>query len=247
MPPSVDIARRLSSGIPGLDELIGGGLLKRSMTLVSGSTGVGKTVLGIQFLMEGAKQGERGVYVTLEEGPSQILSTAKALGLALEKAVQQSFIEIVYLSREHVRAAQFLTVLTDKIRQNKAQRLVLDSASHIMIDRSSETDLKQLLYKLAMRFKELGVTTIFTLESKQLSSRDSVTDYDFSPIADNLLMLRYVAVGARLEPSLIIVKTRGSMHDRGTHVFTIGKGGIRITNPLGASTQTPAAKKPRDR
>jgi circadian clock protein KaiC len=200
----------------------------------------------MQFLVEGANRGERGIYVTLEEGPAQILSTAKALGLALEKAVHKGLIEIVYLSREHVRAAQFLTVLTDRIRENNAVRLVLDSASHIMIENSSETDLKQLLYKLAMRFKGLGVTTMFTLESKQLSSADSVTDYDFSPIADNLLMLRYVEVGGRHEPSLTVVKTRGTMHDRRTHVFTIGKGGIRITSPFGESSKARLPrKKPR--
>jgi len=117
-PPSVDIAKRLSSGVPGLDELIGGGLLKRSMTLLSGSAGIGKSILAMQFLLEGAKHGERAVYITLEEGPAQILANAEALGLPLGKAIQNGLIEIVSLSPEHIRAAQSLTILTDKVRQN---------------------------------------------------------------------------------------------------------------------------------
>jgi circadian clock protein KaiC len=227
-PRSVDISKRLSSGIPGLDELLGGGLLKRSMTLLSGSAGTGKTIFAIQFLLEGAKDGERGVYITLEEGPEQILAGAAALGLPLEQAIEKGLIEIVYLSADHIRAAQFLTVLTDKVSQSKADRLVLDGASHVVVGHSPDMDLKQLLYKLAMGFKQLGVTTLFTVESKSLLSTDTVTDYDFSPIADNLIMLRYVARGQSYEPSLTVIKTRGTAHDRGTHVFRIDKGGARV-------------------
>ena len=71
--PSIEVSQRLLSGVPGLDSLIGGGFLKRSITLVSGSAGIGKSTLGIQFLLEGAKRGERGLYITLEEGEAQIL------------------------------------------------------------------------------------------------------------------------------------------------------------------------------
>jgi circadian clock protein KaiC len=198
------------------------------MTLLSGSSGIGKSIWAMQFLLEGVKHGEHGVYITLEEGPAQILNTAAALGLPIEKAVKNGLLEVVYLSREHIRAAQFLTVLADKVHQTKADRLVLDSASHVVIDQLPDIDLKQLLYKLAMRLKQLGVTTVFTLESKSLFSTDTVTDYDFSPIADNLIMLRYVANRGNFEPSLTVIKTRGTDHDRGTHFFKIEKGGVEI-------------------
>jgi circadian clock protein KaiC len=228
LPPSLEISARLPSGVPGLDQLVGGGLLKRSMTLVSGSPGIGKSILGMQFLLEGIKRGERGIYVTLEEGPEQILRSAEALGMPLAKAAEQGLVEIMFLSRDVVRAGQLLTVLTDKINENNARRLVLDSANHLMVDSASETDIKQVLYKLTMRFKQLGVTTIFTLESKSLFSRETVTDYAISPIADNLMMLRYVNFSGQFQPSLTVIKTRGSAHDRGTHSFTIGKAGMRI-------------------
>src|SRR4029077_8200799 len=82
-PPALEVATRLGSGIPGLDDLLEGGFLKRSVTLVSGSAGVGKSVFGLQFLLEGAAQKQPGLYVTLEEGPEQIMSGADALGLPL--------------------------------------------------------------------------------------------------------------------------------------------------------------------
>jgi len=237
-PPSVDVAERLHSGTPGFDQLIGGGFLKRSMTLVSGSAGIGKSTFGVQFLLEGAKHREPGIYVSLEEGKEQILSTADALELPLRKVVKQGLVEIVYLSRDHVRGAQFLTVLADKVRERKARRLVLDSVSNIIGESSAGNDeLRQLLYKLVVQFKALGVTTIFTLESKSLYSTDAVTDREFSPIADNLVMFRYFTTEKKLQPTVIVVKTRGSEHDRHTHGFEIGKGGMRIGRSLGESDE----------
>jgi circadian clock protein KaiC len=237
-PPPVEVSSRLPSGVPGLDALIGGGFLKRSITLVSGSAGIGKSTMGVQFLLEGTKHREPGIYITVEEGEAQILNTADAMGLPLREAVKRGQIEILYLSRERVRATQFSAILTAKIEKIKASRLVLDSASHITSPGPAENDeLRRLLYNLIARFKGMGVTSLFTLEAPSMFSTGSATDRDFSPIADNLLMLRYVIAEDALQPSLTVVKTRGSKHDRGTYLFEIGKGGMQIGNVLAGGLQ----------
>lgn len=237
-PPSVETARRLSCGVPGLDELLGGGLLERSVTLVSGSAGIGKSTLGVQFIIEGVKRNEPGLYVALEEGPAQIIKTADVLGLPLQKAVEKKSVDVLYLSREHIRSSQLLAILVDRIQANGVRRLVLDSVSHIASE--GPGDLRQLLYSLVARFKSLGVTSLFTLESNALYSTESVTDRDFSPVSDNLLMLRYAQVPGGLKPSLTVVKTRGSPHDWSTYYFTIGKGGLCIAE---RATETPLASR----
>ena len=253
-PPALEISEHLNTGVLGLDELIGGGLLKRSITLVSGSAGIGKSTMGMHFLLEGAKHQESGIYIAVEEGEAQILNTADALGLPLRQAVKHGLIEIIYLSREHVRGTQFAAILTEKIGTSRAQRLVLDSASHIVsIGKPENDELRQLLYNLIVRFKALNVTSIFTLESQSMFSTGSITDRDFSPIADNLFMLRYINKNDALQPTLTVVKTRGTAHERGTFLFEIGKGGMRIEEPLGEKNlQQPkqlgtAAKTPRTR
>jgi circadian clock protein KaiC len=81
---------------------------------------------------------------------------------------------------------------------------------------------------MSVRFKALDVTSMITVESKAMFSTETVTDRDFSPIADNLLMLRYVREEGSIKPSLTVVKTRGTKHDRDTHLFEIEKGGMRI-------------------
>lgn len=225
-PPSLGTTRRLSTGVRGLDALCGGGLLERSVTLVSGSAGIGKTTLGVQFLVEGARQDEPGLYVALEEGPEQILETAAGLELSLREATERGLVEIVYLSSEYVRASQFLTLLDDKIRAHKTRRLVLDSVSHL--ERDGAQAFRQLLYAMVMRFKSCGVTSVLTLESDSLYTADHVTKRGYSPVADNILMLRYLREGSVMYPSVSVVKTRGSAHDFGTHRLSTGPGGVRV-------------------
>ncbi|WP_437300570.1 ATPase domain-containing protein [Sorangium sp. So ce426] len=227
-PPPLDTARRLPSGVPGLDGLLGGGLLERSVTLLSGSAGIGKSTLSLQFLLEGCRRGEPGLYLALEEGPAQLIRTAEALGLPLQEAIEKGLAEVIYLSRERVRPSQLLSLLTDKIRTQKTRRFVLDSVSHLAAEGIPDDELRQLLYALITRFKALGVTTLLTLESSVMYSSETVTDRRFSPVADNLVVLRYTPMPGEIRPTLMVVKTRGSEHDFGAYHFTVGKGGARI-------------------
>jgi circadian clock protein KaiC len=231
-PPALEVSSRLGSGIPGLDALLRGGFLRRSVTLVSGSAGVGKTVFGLQFLLEAAAKQETGLYVTLEEGPEQLLASADALGLPLRAAIDANLIQILYVSREHLRAGQFLTVLADRLTALKATRVVLDAATQMLTEHMAIDELRYVLYKLVVRFKTLGITSVVTLEAPFLYSTDRVTEQGLSPIADNLLMLRYKEADGRLWPTLTIVKTRGSDHDRATHAVAVGKGGMRIESSV---------------
>jgi circadian clock protein KaiC len=230
-PPAVEVATRLRSGIPGLDELLGKGLLKRSVTLVSGSAGIGKTTFGLQFILEGSKRREKGLYVTLEEGPEQLVASAEALGLPLKTAIDRKLIEVLYVSREHLRAGQFLTVLSDRLMALKASRVVLDAASQMLTENMTVDEFRHVLYKLVVRFKTLDITSVLTLEAPSLSSTERVTEVGLSPIADNLFMLRYQNDKDELVPMLTIVKTRGSDHDRRTHALTFANGGGLCIGP----------------
>ncbi len=235
-PPPLELSSRLGTGIPGLDQLLAGGLLARSITLVSGSAGIGKSTMGVQFILEGARQKETGLYLTLEEGPEQLVSSADALGLPLRAAIDQGLVEILYLSREHIRAGQFLSVLADRLQALKARRMVLDAATHMMAE-VPPAELRRLLYQLVARFKTLGVTSLLTLEAGSLYSMESATERALSPIADNLLMLRYEKREGGFEPNLTVLKSRGSSHDRRTHGITIGPGGMRVGRPINGSAQ----------
>ncbi len=151
----------------------------------------------------------------------------------------------MYLTGEHLRASHFLTLLDDKIAAQKTRRLVLDSVSHLSWDGGVPAELRQLLYAMAVRFKARGVTSMLTLEAETMYAGDTVTERGYSPIADNILLLRYARDGGELASTICVVKTRGSAHDRGTHRFSISKGGVQIVEPVTSVKLTKATvKKP---
>ena len=229
-PPALEPTLRMPSGVPGLDALLGGGLLERSVTLVSGSAGIGKSTLALQFVAEGARQQERCLFVTLEENPEELLGVAAALGIPLGEAVREGIVEFVYLSRRHVRANQLLTTLGEHLQGRQIRRVVIDSLSQISIGGLEPEEQRHMLEALVRRFKKDGATTLLTLEAASMYSTEPANDQGFSPIADNLVMLRYQIAAGELAPVLSVVKTRGSSHDRGIYQFAIGQGGARIGN-----------------
>jgi len=233
-PVPLEIAARLATGVEGLDALVDGGLLGRSATLLAGSPGIGKTTMGVQFVLAGAARGEPGLVFVLEESPQQLFATTDALALPLRAAVEAGVVDVVFLAPERVRAGQFLAVLTDAIQRVGARRVLLDGVAHILRETAEPEELRLLLVKLVTRFKSLGVTTMLASESRSLYFQEDVTELGFSPVADNLFMLRYVERDGELAPALRIVKTRGSAHDRSTYALVLGKGGIHIGERLGA-------------
>lgn len=236
--PSTEPPRRLPFGVPGMDALIGGGLLERSVTLLSGSAGTGKSTMAVQFILEGVEHGEPGVYVTLEEGAGQIVEHAERMALPLQRVIATGLVEVLYFSRERALASQFLSRLVEKICAQKTRRLVLDSLSHLVPDGLGEDERRQLLFALVSRFKALGVTSLFTMESTSMYSSERVTDRAFSPIADNLIVLRYARVPGAIQPTLNVIKTRGTEHDFGTYRCEIGKNGARVGSRMGRSARS---------
>jgi circadian clock protein KaiC len=218
-------------------------VIEGSATFVAGSAGIGKSTLGMQFLLEGARSKEPGLFVSLEESPEQLRDMAKDLELPLEEALRSGLVEIVYLARERVRPNQVLATLTDTIRERKARRVVLDGASHLLSERAAPSEHRQLVDGLVSRFKELAVTGLLTFETQTLQASGTVTDRGVSPIADNLVMLRYAAAERGLTPTVTIVKTRGSDHDYRTHDVRIGAGGVRVEGLAGVARPVARSKK----
>ncbi|WP_225410926.1 ATPase domain-containing protein [Stigmatella hybrida] len=241
--PLVPRRERVSSGQPQLDTLLGGGLLDGSVTLVSGSPGTGKSTLGIHFVLEAARRQERALYITLEEGPHQLVWDAEALGLPLREAVANKQVEILFLPREHLHASRFLSMVEQKIQESQPTRLVLDSASDIEVLGFISEELRRLLYGLVIRLRTLQVTSLFTIEARSLFVSNTLSERGLSPLADNILMLRYLQEGQGLVPVLTVVKTRGSAHERSSHRISIGAGGLKLGGAVEAQV-TPSDEKP---
>lgn len=238
-PPTPLGRERLTSGVPGLDPLLGGGLLQRSLSVVSGSTGVGKTTMGLQFIAAGAAMQEPGIYVSLDDGPEQIARSAEALGLPWRQACEAGLIQSRYLSPENVRTSQFFSVLGDMIRAQKTRRLVLDGAAYLGKLTVPADELREMLLVLVSQFKLLDVTALLLLESEAMYSSEEIPDQSFVSVADNILLLRYELAAGELQPYLMIVKAHDSAHERGAYAYSLDRQGLRIGQRVSPSRDAP--------
>ena len=215
---------RLAMGVPGLDDMLGGGLPSGYSMLVAGPSGSGKTILATAFLAEGVRRGEPGVIVAFEQTPSQSLTRtidnmvrAGQIGLINTRSLDLSMDEIV----QH---------LMDLIHQMKATRVVIDSLSgfELAVAPSFREDFRESLFRMVAVLAGLGVTVLMSSELE-----DRYTDLRFSPygsafLTDAIIVQRYIEIGSRLQRVMAVVKMRGSAHSNEIRQFEIIDGGIVI-------------------
>ena len=219
---------RLSMGVPGLDDMLGGGLPAGYSMLVAGPSGSGKTILATAFLAEGVRLGEAGIIVAFEQTPSQSrtrtindLVRAGQLGLINTRALDLSIDEIVQR-------------LVDLIHQMQARRVVIDSLSgfELAVAPSFREDFRESLFRMVAVLSGLGVTVLMTSELE-----DRYTDLRFSPygsafLTDAIIVQRYIEVDSRLKRVMAVVKVRGSAHSDEIRQYEIVDGGIVIGKPV---------------
>jgi circadian clock protein KaiC len=242
--PSPENAERLRTGIAGLDELLDGGLPRASTTVVQGGTGTGKTLLALQFLIEGASRGERGVLFTLEETPSQLRSVGRSLGWDLGALEASGHIVIRYTSPVELSTDRFLFEARSELQELGASRAVFDSLTSLSLGVPSQRRFKEMVYAITKHLRGTGVTTLMTLECVQLLGAAHLSSEGVSFLADNVVQLRYVELEGRLERAVSVLKARGIKHNSELRSMLIESDGIRVvsgrfTNLRGVLTGLP--------
>lgn len=223
--------KKISSGIPGLDELLDGGLYERSSTVIAGPPGTGKTTFGVQFIYNGAAHfNEPGIFVTFEEFPEIIYRDAMNIGWDLKKYEAKEKIKVVFTSPAVLKSElEKEHGLFDKlVAKTNAKRIVIDSVTLMEQISSDQRELRQIFNGLINGLKRLGLTTILTSEIPLLFGHDNALETSIGFIVDNILFLRYVEIESELETALTILKVRGSKHAKDIRKYTITSSGINI-------------------
>lgn len=213
---------KIFSGIEGFDIISHGGIPKRRTTLISGTSGAGKTVFSTQYLYKGASDyGENCVFVTFEERPADIIENMKSFGWDIKKLQGEkkwAFVDASPSDEDMVEIGQydlgaFIARIEHAINKVKAKRIVIDSLSSLFTHYQDPGIIRRELYRLASRLKEIGVTCLITGErsaSEGPISRYGVEEF----VSDNVILLhnRLNARGER-ERTIEILKFRGASHD----------------------------------
>ncbi|MEO5730540.1 MAG: ATPase domain-containing protein, partial [Byssovorax sp.] len=159
---------RFGTGTEGLDQLLGGGVPRASASIIQGGTGTGKTLLALQFLLEGTRRGEPGVFFSLEETQSQLHAIAGAYGWDLAALEAKGLLVIVYTAPVELSADRFLHRARAHVEQLGARRAVIDSVTSMALGIPSARRFKELVYALTKHFRADDVTLVMTLETMEL-------------------------------------------------------------------------------
>jgi circadian clock protein KaiC len=228
------LKHRLKTGVPGLDELMDGGIPKGYSVLVAGPSGSGKTVLSNQFIVEGVKQGETGIVAVFEKRPNDYLQTTPR-GEEFEKLVREKKLEVLYLRPLDLSIDETLLELQSAVKRLGAKRAVIDSLSglELALAPTFREDFRESLYRMMGALTGLGVTVMATVELA-----DSYTDLRFSPqgiafLTDAIIIQRYVEIGGQLRRALAVAKVRASQHSKDLREYEItSEGGIVVGHAL---------------
>ena len=196
---------RVKTGVPGLDELLDGGIPRGSLVVLSGDPGSGKTIFSLQFLFTGAtKHDEKGVLVSLEEKPEQLIETASVFGWDFKKLVQEK--KVVIQSFEFYDFDKLRDSIEDLVTRTKAKRLVIDPGVIFRLYFERELDARKRIVVLGKMLKQLGVTTIITNEAThgQTDGLFGLEEY----VADGVILLYHKKLKNEFIRSIGVLKMR---------------------------------------
>jgi circadian clock protein KaiC len=221
-------AERASTGIAGFDDMLGGGLPRSSATVIQGATGTGKTLVGLHFLVEGARRGEPGIIFTLEESADQLRGIAHGFGWDLAALEQQRLLFLSYVSPVELSTDAFLNRARQLAEQVGARRAVIDSLTSMELGVPSQRRFKELVYAVVKHFRALGVTINLNMEVAELLGSAQLSGHGVSFAADNVIQLKYVELEGHLQRGISVLKARGLRHATEVRRMSFTDKGIEV-------------------
>ncbi|WP_433789702.1 RAD55 family ATPase [Actinoplanes sp. CA-252034] len=229
--PATEVNGRISSGITGLDELMGGGIGAAEATVMLGPSGVGKTISGLRFVAEGITHNERCLYVTFQDTAEQLVKMAAGFGWDLASASENGQLLV-----HHVPLGELdLDLLAARIRQELAggtiRRVVIDSLAEMVFAARESDRFPAYARSLTGIIRAAGATLLVTSETTILGpSPEPIGGVSF--LFHNVILLRYIEMTSTTGRALSIVKMRNSDHSKNVYALAIDADGVTVGHPL---------------
>jgi circadian clock protein KaiC len=218
---------RVTSGHPEIDEMCGGGFFRDSVTLVSGATGTGKTLLVTNFLAGGAAAGEKAILFGFEESRGQLFRNARGWGVDFEQLEADGKLKVICLYPEAQGLPDHLLTIQGIVDEFAPTRIAVDSLS--ALERiAPDTGFREFLISLTSFIKKREIAGLCTATSKSLIGGQSVSEQHISTMTDSIILLRYIQEQQTMHRGLMVLKMRGSEHAKEIRRFTIDSGGMHF-------------------
>jgi len=219
---------RVSSGNVELDKMCDGGPFRASITLVSGATGTGKTLMATEFVQAALIGQERALLFAFEESRDQLFRNAQAWGIDLLKAENDGLLRVVCRYPETMGLEDHLVQMKHDIEEFRPSRIAIDSMSALE-SMSSVRAFREFVISVTSQLKNNEATALLTHTTRALLGADAlVTDTPVAALCDTIILLRYVEGDGALRRALTVLKMRGSMHDKAIREYEIDRAGMHI-------------------
>jgi len=237
-------ARRVSTGIPSLDQLFqGAGYAKGSTVLVSGTAGTGKTSLAAAFVAGRCKRGERCLFLSYEESPGQLMQNMSSIGIDFRPLVKRGVLKIVSTRPSFFGLEMHLLEVYKVLAEFKPHAVVIDPLTSLM-GPDSEHEIQSMLTRLIDMFKSSGTTAFFTSLVSSAAQNDTSGEIGVSSLIDTWIVVRELEEneGKRRTRGLYIVKSRGMGHSSDVQKLILSDEGIRVA-PMDADSSASSLQK----
>ena len=223
---------RMAFGVPEFDKMLYGGLPSGSTTALLGAPGTGKTLLGLSFLVEGAKQGHHGTYFGFYEPPPRLMEKAGQVGIPLEKYVKQGLIDVVWQPPLEHMLDSLAEQLLETIREDRRSRgrLFFDGVEGFRAATVYPDRMPRFLAAFTNQLRTMDVTAVMTEELPLFRSEIEMPNPELANVVETVIMLRYVELRSQLYRLLSIMKMRESRYDTSIREFQITDQGLEVAS-----------------
>ncbi len=226
--------RRLATGIPEFDAMLGGGIPEGDSMLIAGPSGAGKSTLASTFVAEGLKDGVPGVIAIFEEIPSEYVRRASTIGLDFTTPQEKGLLKVIYIRPLDLSVDETVHEIINAVKELGAKRVVIDSLVGLELALAPEFrhEFRESLYRMILALTRIGVTIISTVEIEESFNSMALSNFAISFLADDIVRLRYVSINGQLRKMMLVVKMRGSAHSIDMCEYTLTSDGVIMGEPL---------------
>jgi circadian clock protein KaiC len=226
-----DPSTRVTTGVPGLDALVNGGYFLGSTTVMAGISGVGKTCMGLHYIAEGMRRGERSLLLSLDEQVPQLLRNASSIGIELQPAIDRGIVRLYYDAPQEIEIDRHFHKIERIVEEFKPKRVVIDSLSTYGSSLGTQGRLfRDFFHALVALMKEHQIAAVYNHENPEMLGMSSMMgDFAMSSLVDNIILMNFIELGDTFRLGLTVGKMRANPVNRATHECEVVDGkGMRV-------------------